>query len=156
MKFRIVAVGKLKENYWRDAVAEYVKRISRFAKVEIVETDECLSRSTQTAGEIERVRNAEGEAILAKVEGYVVATDIDGTLVTSRQFAQLISEQKQRYSAITFVIGGSNGLSEAVKSRADARISFGRITLPHQLFRAVLCEQLYRACCIENNISYHK
>ena len=156
MKFRIVAVGKLKENYWRDAVAEYVKRISRFAKVEIVETDECLSRSTQTAGEIERVRNAEGEAILAKVEGYVIATDIDGTLVTSRQFAQLISEQKQRYSAITFVIGGSNGLSEAVKSRADARISFGRITLPHQLFRAVLCEQLYRACCIENNISYHK
>ena len=156
MKFRIVAVGKLKENYWRDAVAEYVKRISRFAKVEIIETDECLSRGTQTAGEIERVRNAEGEAILAKSEGYVVATDIDGTLVTSRQFAQLISEQKQRYSAITFVIGGSNGLSEAVKSRADARISFGRITLPHQLFRAVLCEQLYRACCIENNISYHK
>ena len=156
MKFRIVAVGKLKESYWRDAVAEYVKRISRFAKVEIIETDECLSRGTQTAGEIERVRNAEGEAILAKSEGYVVATDIDGTLVTSRQFAQLISEQKQRYSAITFVIGGSNGLSEAVKSRADARISFGRITLPHQLFRAVLCEQLYRACCIENNISYHK
>lgn len=156
MKFRIVAVGKLKESYWRDAVAEYVKRISRFAKVEIIETEECLSRGTQTAGEIERVRNAEGEAILAKSEGYVVATDIDGTLVTSRQFAQLISEQKQRYSAITFVIGGSNGLSEAVKSRADARISFGRITLPHQLFRAVLCEQLYRACCIENNISYHK
>lgn len=156
MKFRIVAVGKLKENYWRDAVAEYVKRISRFAKVEIIETEECLSRGAQTAGEIERVRNAEGEAILAKVEGYVIATDIDGTLVTSRQFAQLISEQKQRYSAITFVIGGSNGLSEAVKSRADARISFGRITLPHQLFRAVLCEQLYRACCIENNISYHK
>ena len=156
MKFRIVAVGKLKESYWRDAVAEYVKRISRFAKVEIIETEECLSRGTQTAGEIERVRNAEGEAILAKAEGYVVATDIDGTLVTSRQFAQLISEQKQRYSAITFVIGGSNGLSEAVKSRADARISFGRITLPHQLFRAVLCEQLYRACCIENNISYHK
>ena len=156
MKFRIVAVGKLKESYWRDAVAEYVKRISRFAKVEIVETEECLSRGAQTAGEIERVRNAEGEAILAKVEGYVIATDIDGTLVTSRQFAQLISEQKQRYSAITFVIGGSNGLSEAVKSRADARISFGRITLPHQLFRAVLCEQLYRACCIENNISYHK
>ncbi len=156
MKFRIVAVGKLKESYWRDAVAEYVKRISRFAKVEIVETEECLSRGAQTAGEIERVRNAEGEAILAKSEGYVVATDIDGTLVTSRQLAQLISEQKQRYSAITFVIGGSNGLSEAVKSRADARISFGRITLPHQLFRAVLCEQLYRACCIENNISYHK
>ncbi len=156
MKIRIVAVGKIKEDYLRQAVAEYVKRMGRFAKVEIVEVDECLSRGSQSAGELERVKNAEGEAILAKTEGYVVAMDPNGALVDSEQLSRLISEQKQRGSVFTFVIGGSNGLSDAVKARADVRLSFGRITLPHQLFRVVLAEQLYRACCIENNVAYHK
>lgn len=156
MKFRIVAVGKLKENYWKDALAEYVKRLSRFCTVEIVEVDECLSRGVQTEGEIERVKYVEGESILAKLEGYVVALDIAGTSVSSEQLSTLISEQKQFYSSFTFVIGGSNGLADAVKSRANVRLSFGKITLPHQLFRVVLAEQLYRACCIERNIAYHK
>lgn len=156
MKLKIVAVGKIKENYLRQAVDEYVKRISRFAKVEIVETDECLSRDPLTDGEIARVKNAEGESILAKAEGFVVAMDIGGELVSSVQLSQLIAKQKQNYSVFTFVIGGSYGLSDAVKARANACLSFGKITLPHQLFRVVLCEQLYRACCIENNITYHK
>lgn len=156
MKLKIVAVGKIKENAIKDVFAEYAKRISRFAKFEIVEVDECLSRGAQTEGEISRVKNAEGEAILAKAEGFVAAMDIEGELVSSEQFSALIAKQKQRFSVLTFVVGGSNGLSDAVKARADARISFGRITLPHQLFRAVLAEQLYRACCIENNVTYHK
>ena len=156
MKFRIVAVGKIKESYLKDAISEYVKRIGRFASVEIVEVDECLSRGAQVAKEIERVIKQEGEAILQKLEGYVVAMDIDGKLVGSEQLSAQIQEQKQRYSTFTFVIGGSNGLSDEVKQRADARISFGKITLPHQLFRVVLCEQLYRACCIEHNVAYHK
>lgn len=156
MKFRIVAVGKIKEDYLKQAVSEYVKRISRFAKTEIVEVEECLSRTTQTAGEIERVKNIEGEAILSKLDGYVVAMDIDGELVDSVQLSKLISRQKLNFSTVTFVIGGSNGLSDSVKARADARISFGRITLPHRLFRVVLAEQIYRACCIENNVAYHK
>lgn len=156
MKFKIVAVGKLKETYWKEAVAEYVKRTARFAEVEIVEVEECLSRGAQTAGEIERVKTVEGEAVLAKCEGFVVALDLNGTLVSSEQLSSLIAEQKQRNSTFTFVIGGSNGLSDAVKSRANARLSFGRITLPHQLFRVVLVEQLYRACCIEHNVAYHK
>ncbi len=156
MKLRIVAVGKIKEDYLRQALNEYVKRIGRFAKVEIVEVEECLSRGPQTVGELQRVKNTEGEAILSKLEGYVIAMDIEGTLIGSEQLSQIISEQKSRYSAFTFVIGGSNGLSDAVKARANIRLSFGRITLPHQLFRVVLVEQLYRACCIQNNIAYHK
>lgn len=156
MKFKIVAVGKVKESYLRDALAEYVKRISRFASVEIVEVDECLSKGAQVDKEIERVLTQEGESILAKLEGYVVAMDIDGKMLSSEQLSAHIAEQKQRYSTFTFVIGGSNGLSYKVKQRADLRCSFGKITLPHQLFRVILTEQLYRACCIENNVSYHK
>ena len=156
MKFKIVAVGKIKEKYLSDAIGEYVKRISRFATVEIVEVDECKSYGEQVDKEIERVKKQEGEWILQKLEGYVVAMDIDGKAVDSGQFSKLIAEQKQRYSTFTFVIGGSNGLSDEVKQRADYRCSFGKITLPHQLFRVILTEQLYRACCIENNVPYHK
>ena len=156
MKFKIVAVGKIKESYLREAIAEYVKRISRFAGVEIVEVDECLSRGVQNGKEIERVKKAEGEAILSKLEGHVVVMDINGSLFSSEQLSAHITEQKQFNSTFTFVIGGSNGLSDDVKSRADLRCSFGKITLPHQLFRVVLLEQLYRACCIEGNVPYHK
>lgn len=156
MKIKIVAVGKVKEAYLREAIAEYVKRLGRFCTVEIAETDECLSKGNQTSGEIERVKNVEGCAIESKLEGYVVAMDIDGEMVSSERLAEILAKQKQRYSTFTFVIGGSNGLSDSVKKRADMRVSFGKITLPHQLFRLVLCEQLYRAECIENNIPYHK
>lgn len=156
MKFKIVAVGKIKENYLKDAIAEYVKRTSRFAGVEIVEVEECLCKGVPNDKEIERVKNVEGAAILQKLEGYVVAMDIDGKELSSVALSSHIAEQKQFNSTFTFVIGGSNGLSDEVKKRADLRCSFGKITLPHQLFRVVLCEQLYRACCIENNIAYHK
>ena len=156
MKFRIVAVGKIKEQYLRDAIAEYVKRISRFAAVEIVEVDECLMKSTPSDKEIERVKLVEGQAILNKLEGYVVAMDIDGRELSSVELSAHIVQEKQYFSTFTFVIGGSNGLSDEVKSRANLRCSFGRITLPHQLFRVVLVEQLYRACCIEHNVAYHK
>ena len=156
MKFRIVAVGKIKEQYLRDAIAEYVKRISRFGSVEIVEIDECLMKGAPNEKEIEQVKRTEGQAILAKLEGYVVAMDIDGRELSSVELSAHIVEQKQFNSTFTFVIGGSNGLSDEVKSRAKLRCSFGKITLPHQLFRVVLLEQLYRACCIEHNVAYHK
>lgn len=156
MKYKIVAVGKVKEKYLADAISEYVKRTSRFATVEIVEVNECRSSGAQVDKEIERVKKQEGEWIIPKLEGYVVAMDIDGTLVDSVGLSNHVKEQKQRHSTFTFVIGGSNGLSDEVKQRADFRCSFGKITLPHQLFRVVLMEQLYRACCIENNVSYHK
>lgn len=156
MKFKIVAVGKIKESFFREAVTEYVKRTSRFATVEIVETDECKFAGEPNPKQIEKIIETEGNSILTKLEGYVIVTDINGKLTTSVELSDLIVKNKQTNSTFTFVIGGSNGLSQAVKNRANALMSFGKITLPHQLFRVVLCEQLYRACCIENNAAYHK
>ena len=157
MKFRIVAVGKIKEQYLKDAINEYAKRISRFANVEMVEIDEFLStKSVLSDKELEIIKREEGQAILPKLEGYVVAMDIDGRQLSSVELSQHVAEQKQFYSTFTFVIGGSNGLSDEIKAKANLRCSFGKITLPHQLFRVVLMEQLYRTCCIERNIAYHK
>lgn len=156
MKFKIVAVGKIKENFYREAIAEYAKRLSRFANVEIVEVAESLFNGEPNAKEIERITDTEGKAILSKAEGYVVAMDIQGRELTSEMLSLRIAEQKQYSSVFTFIIGGSYGLSQEVKKRADLRLSFGKITLPHQLCRVVVCEQLYRACCIEHNVSYHK
>lgn len=156
MKFKIIAVGKIKENYLRDAIAEYVKRLCRFATVEIVEIDECLPKGVLNNAVIEQIKRTEGANIVPKLEGYVTVMDIDGKAFSSEQLSERIAEQKQYNSTFTFVIGGSYGLSDEVKSKADLRCSFGKITLPHQLFRVVLCEQLYRCCCIENNVPYHK
>ncbi len=156
MKFKIVAVGKIKENYFKDAIAEYVKRISRFASTEIVEVEECTFSGIPNESEIEKIVQAEGQSILQKTEGCLVALDIDGKQLTSVQIAEQMEKTLQRFSTITFVIGGSYGLSQQVKQRADLRLSFGKITLPHQLCRVVLCEQIYRACAIRNNVPYHK
>lgn len=156
MKFKIVAVGKIKENFYRDAIAEYVKRTSRYATVEIAEVAECFFNGEPNGKQIDKILESESVAILQKCEGFVVAMDIGGKQVSSVELSDVIKTNKQNSSTFTFVIGGSNGLSQAVKDRANLRLSFGRITLPHQLFRVVLCEQLYRACCIENNVSYHK
>lgn len=156
MKFKIVAVGKIKESFYRDAIAEYVKRLSRFATVEIAEVSECTFNGEPNDKQIDKILETEGQAILQKCEGFVTVLDVAGQLIDSVELSRTISKNKQTNSIFTFVIGGSYGLSQAVKSRADVRFSFGKITLPHQLFRVVLCEQLYRACCIENNVAYHK
>lgn len=156
MKFKIVAVGKLKEQYLKQAVEEYVKRLSRFASVEVIEVAESTFCGDPNDKQIQKIIENEGESILSKAEGYVVAMDIDGKQLSSVEIADLIAKEKQNHSVFTFVVGGSNGLSRKVKEKADFRLSFGKITLPHQLFRVVLAEQIYRACCIENNVSYHK
>lgn len=156
MKFKIVAVGKIKESYFRDAIAEYVKRTSRYATVEIAEVAECTFNGEPNAKQIEKIVQTEGQAILQKLEGFVVAMDIDGQQLNSVQLSDTIRKNKLVSNVFTFVIGGSNGLSDEVKNKANLRCSFGKITLPHQLFRVVLCEQIYRACCIENNVAYHK
>lgn len=156
MKFRIVAVGKIKEDYFRAAVDEYVKRLSRFAATEIVEVDECLFRGTPNQKEIDKILQTEGKSILARCEGCVVLLDTKGKQLDSVQLSEEISRRKLTASTFTFVIGGSNGLSDEVRARADMSLCFGKITLPHQLCRVVLVEQLYRVCCIANNIPYHK
>ena len=156
MKFRILAVGKIKEQYLKDAIAEYAKRLSRFCSVEIVEIDEFLVKGTPNDKEIELIKREEAAMMASKLEGYVVAMDIDGKQLSSVELSQQIAEQKQFNSTFTFVIGSSFGLADEIKAKANLRCSFGKITLPHQLFRVVLLEQLYRACCIERNVPYHK
>lgn len=152
INLRIVAVGKLKEKFWTDAVNEYKKRIGRYANLEIIECPE-----GRDEGNAERLAVQEERAILEKAQGFVVLTAIDGEQITSEGLSELISKESVGgTSTFTFIIGGSRGVSEAVKRRADKKISFGRVTYPHQLMRVILSEQLYRAMSIINKTSYHK
>lgn len=143
-KIRIVAVGKLKEAFWRDAVAEYVKRLSRFASVEIRELPE---RATL---------EEEAKDILSACRGYVVALAVEGQKMDSETFASIIKKRTDEGAELTFVIGSSCGLSDEVKRAARLRLSFSDMTLPHQLMRVVLTEQIYRAFMINANSVYHK
>lgn len=156
MMYKIVVVGKIKEKYFKDAIEEYTKRLSRFVDVQIVEVDEHTFCGIPNQSEIEKIISAEGKSILQKVEGCLVVLDIGGKELSSEQLAEQLEKYTQNYSTVTFVIGGSYGLSDEVKQRAQLRLSFGKITLPHQLCRVVLCEQIYRACTIRNNVPYHK
>jgi 23S rRNA (pseudouridine1915-N3)-methyltransferase len=151
----LIVVGKLKESYWRDAMAEYVKRLGRFCHLEVVEIAE--SKNTSRAPkDIAKACQEEGERILAALRGRVVVLDLAGKEVTSEDIAAYTREAKDKGETLSFVIGGSDGLSPEVKARADLTIRFGRITLPHQLCRVLLTEQLYRAFCINAGILYHK
>ena len=151
MKVKLITVGKLKEKYLKDGIAEYIKRLGRFTKFESIElTDE---KTPDNASE------AENKAILAKVgdRDYVIALAIEGKQFPSEQFAKELEQATLRgYSDITFIIGGSLGLSPKVKKRANQLMSFGLLTFPHQLMRLVLVEQIYRAFMIQQGSPYHK
>ena len=152
LKLRVVAVGDVKDSFYREAVAEYVKRLGKWAKTEIVEVAEASHLTDPN-----KKREAEGEAILAKLKGKTILTDVKGKKVKSEDIASLLEKSALAGdSELTFVIGGSNGVSPAVKAKAAEMISFGDITLPHQLFRVVLLEQLYRAETIIHGSTYHK
>ncbi|GET17926.1 23S rRNA (pseudouridine(1915)-N(3))-methyltransferase RlmH [Ligilactobacillus agilis] len=159
MNIKIIGVGKLKEKYLKQGIAEYAKRLGKFCKFEIVEVPDEKAPEKLSAAEMEGVKEKEGERILAKIKDkeYVYALAIEGKERSSEEFAQEIA-QLTTYgrSDITFVIGGSLGLSPAVLKRAETKISFGRFTLPHQLMRVVLSEQIYRAFMINNGSPYHK
>lgn len=159
MNIKIIGVGKLKEKYLKQGIAEYAKRLGKFCKFEIVEVPDEKAPEKLSAAEMEGVKEKEGERILAKIRNkeYVYALAIEGKERSSEEFAQEIA-QLTTYgrSDITFVIGGSLGLSPAVLKRAETKISFGRFTLPHQLMRLVLSEQIYRAFMINNGSPYHK
>jgi 23S rRNA (pseudouridine1915-N3)-methyltransferase len=153
-KIKIVAVGNIKEKYFSEAIVEYKKRLSRFCDFEIVEVLE-YNKSEKISEQI--IKEKEGEFILKNLTGYVIALDLGGKEVSSEDMATLIKSRSiESDSRITFVIGGSFGLSKDVLERADAKIRFGKITFPHQLIRVVLSEQVYRSFTILNNVKYHK
>ena len=152
LKIRVVAVGDMKESYYREAADEYVKRLGKWAKVSIEEVKEASLLTDP-----EKKREAEGEEILKRAKGAVILLDVKGRKVSSESFAETIDRAVlQGNSELTFVIGGSNGVSQKVKNAAKEILSFGDVTLPHRLFRVVLLEQIYRAETILNGIAYHK
>ena len=155
----IVCFGKLKESFWRDAVAEYSKRLSQYCKLAVNEIDEVLL--SQNPSEKEIVQVLEAEAQLAKKyirdKSYVIALCVEGKQMTSEALAEKISDiAVNGYGDITFLIGSSYGLSEELKRKADLRLSFSEFTFPHQLMRVILTEQLYRAYTINHGTKYHK
>ena len=148
-KINIVCVGKIKEKFISDGIAEYLKRTSRFAAVSVVELPD---HATDKA---ECVRK-ESDEILPKLKGYVVALDIGGTQKSSEEIALTLDRAFVTSPEVTFVIGGSCGYDDRVRAKADERLSFGRATFPHQLMRLMLCEQIYRAFTITAGMPYHK
>ena len=159
MKITLITVGKIKEKYFTDAIAEYMKRLSRYCKPEIVQVaDEKTPENAALAVE-KQVKDTEGERILRHVaeDAFVVALEIRGEMLSSEELADFIErKQVSGTSHIQFVIVGSLGLSEAVLRRADYRLSFSRMTFPHQLMRVVLLEQIYRSFRIIAGEPYHK
>lgn len=161
MRINIISVGKIKEKYLKDAIEEYSKRLSKFCTLNIIELNEIVAKVENEAS-IKKTIEGEGKEILAKIDAFtknnfIFALDIDGTELSTIEFEKKIEEVKLNgVSEITFIIGGSYGLSAEVKKRADFRLSFSKMTFPHQLFRIILLEQIYRAFKIANNEPYHK
>ena len=159
MKITILAVGHLKESYWKAAVAEYTKRLGAYAKIQIIEVDDEKTPDQASAAEEELIRIREGERIIKKLpkEAKVIALALDGRDYDSEEFAaHLESLAVSGSSHLVFLIGGSLGLSPEVLSLANERVSFSRFTFPHQLMRVILLEQLYRSFKIRRNEPYHK
>ena len=156
MNITIAAVGKLKEKYWKDACAEYLKRLGGYAHVKIAEVPDA---DPARSGGVEGAKEKEGEAVLSVVpeKSHVILMAIEGKQRSSVQIAEHLQELMNGGKGdITFVIGGSDGVSKKVYDRADEQLSFGPVTLPHNLARIVLLEQVYRAFKILRNEPYHK
>ena len=159
MNIQFVVVGKLKEKYLIDGINEYTKRMAPYAKVVITELADEKAPEQMSTAEEGQVRTREGERILAtiKADAYVIALAIQGETWTSEQFAAHMDKlATYGKSSVTFVIGGSIGLSDAVLKRANVHLSFGRLTYPHQLMRLLLVEQVYRTFKINRGEPYHK
>lgn len=159
MKIKLVTVGKLKEKYLKDGIAEYAKRLKHFTKFELIELSDEKTPDKASHLENQQILEKEGNRILSKItdKEFVIALAIEGQQFPSEEFSKILSDITIRgISNITFVIWGSLGLSNTVKKRANLLMSFGKLTLPHQLMRLVLVEQIYRAFMIQQGSPYHK
>ena len=159
MKITILCVGKVKEKFYRDAIDEFSKRLSRYCKLEITEVSDEKTDEQASDTEIRLVKEKEGERLLKNIkeDAYVITLCIDGKQLDSEELSEKMEKLGvQGISHIYFVIGGSLGLSDAVIRRADFKLSFSKMTFPHQLMRVILLEQVYRGYRIMNNEPYHK
>ena len=157
MKIRILAVGKIKEDYLLDALKEYSKRISAFSDLEIVELAEA-KLSKENKSEIQLAVDKESSLIINSLnkKDFNILLDIQGKELDSIKLAQLFASTQQTNSSFTFIIGGSNGVNDLLKESVNLRLSFSKLTFPHQLVRVMLLEQIYRIFKINNNQMYHK
>ena len=159
MKITVITVGKIKEKYLKDAIAEYSKRLSKYCKLDIVEVADEKTPDNASETVENQIRAKEGERILkyVKDDAYVITLEIKGRQVTSEELADKIDTLGiQGTSHITFIIGGSIGLGEEVLARSDYALSFSKMTFPHQLMRVILLEQIYRSYRIIHGEPYHK
>ena len=159
MKITILAVGKVKESYFRDGIAEYLKRLSKYAKMEVIEVNDEKTPDNASEKEELLIKQKEGERLLKsmKEDAYTIALAIDGKKLDSVALAEKIDQLGvSGNSHIQFVIGGSLGLADEVLRKADMKLSFSDMTFPHQLMRLILCEQIYRSYRIIHNQPYHK
>lgn len=159
MKIKIIAVGKIKEQYLKDGIAEYLQRLSSYAKVEIVEVNDSKVKDNPNESDINKVINEEGERILSKIKSgdLVVNLDLNKKELDSVEFSKFLNDKiVEGGASITFVIGGSYGLSNQVKERANYSISLSKMTFLYQMTRLILLEQIYRSFKILNNETYHK
>ena len=149
---KIICVGKIKESYFNDAIKEYTKRISKYHPIEIIELDDVGLNDKKV------VLKKEQEKILKVLnpKDYIITMEIEGKEESSLEFAERINNIFNERSSITFIIGGSYGLSDEIKNLSNYKLSFSKMTFPHQLFRVILLEQIYRAFKINNNEEYHK
>ena len=156
IKVNLVAVGKVKEKYFADGIAEYVKRLSKFCQFNLIEVaEENYNKVDQAL--INVIKEKEGERIMPHLKGHVIAMAIEGKTFSSERFAENINSLISRGTGvITFVIGGSYGLDDKIKKKADTLLSFSEMTFPHTLFRLMLTEQIYRAFSILGGSAYHK
>lgn len=159
LQIKVLVVGRIKENYLKEGIKEYSKRLSTYIKFEILEVDDEPCPERLSASEEAKVRQKEGERLLRLMtkQDYVILLEIKGKELSSPELAHLLEERALLgQSTIVFVIGGSLGVDQAIAARADFKWSFSKLTFPHQLIRLVLLEQIYRACKINKNEPYHK
>lgn len=159
MKISILCVGKVKEKFYRDAIDEFTKRLSRYCKLEIIEVADEKTPDQASDVEVKQIKDKEGERLLKNIkdDAYVITLEIEGKMLDSEELSRKINQiGVSGKGHIIFIIGGSLGLSDEIKNRADYKLSFSKMTFPHQLMRVILLEQVYRAYRIMNNEPYHK
>ena len=158
MKIKIYCIGKIKEQYLKDGIGEYLKRISAYSNIEIIEVADSKVKDNPNSSDIEKAKNEEGERVLKLLKNdYLIGLDLNKKEQTSEEFAEFLqSKFVEGGSNISFVIGGSYGLSDTLKKRCNTSISLSKLTFLHQMTRLILLEQIYRAFKILNNETYHK
>ncbi len=152
MKINVIAIGKIKEKYFVDAISEYQKRLTKYADFKIIELPDAPPQKS-----VEEQKQIESASLLSKAKGFVVAMDLRGKQLSSEQLGECIDKLKvDGVSEISFLIGGSHGHTDELRAKANLLLSFGKATFPHQLFRVMLSEQIYRALTINAGTPYHK